>query len=280
MPRVRVVAVRVRARAVVMLVGVACAGAPLPEGVVKLHVDDGGRGGVPVVFLHSLAGHSGQFAGQLEHLRGTRRAVALDLRGHGRSPAPADSDYSIPAMARDVAAAVDGLALERFVLVGHSMGGLVAVAYAGQHPERVAGLLLLDPSGNARKVAPGVMSGFLAALESDYAATIEGYWERILAGSRPAAHDSVLADLRATPRATVAGVFRGLLAFDPGDALRRYRGPMLSIITPLNEGATTLHALVPALPTRMVTGTGHWLQMDKPAQINAAIDEFLGTVVR
>jgi pimeloyl-ACP methyl ester carboxylesterase len=277
---VRVVALRMTARTLLILVGVACAGGPPQEGVVRLYVDDGGRGRVPVVLLHSLAGRSGQFAALLEYLRRSRRAVALDLRGHGRSPAPADGDYAIPAMARDVAAAVDDLALQRFVLVGHSMGGLVAVAYADQHPERVAALLLLDPAGDARLVPTDVMSPFLAALDSDYTATIEEYWESILAGSRPTVRDSVMADLRATPRATVTGIFRALLEFDPGDALRRYDRPMLSIITHLNEGPTTLHALLPALPTIRVTGTGHWLQMDKPAEINAAIDEFLGTVVR
>lgn len=280
MPPLRVVEMWVTACAFTLLVGAACAGGRQLESVVKLHVNDGGSGDVPVVFLHSLAGHSGQFAAQLGHLRQTRRAVALDLRGHGRSAAPEDANYSIAAMARDVAATVDTLALERVVLVGHSMGGLVAAAYAAEHPQRVAGLLLLDPSGDARKVPPNLMARFFAELESDYTSTAEKYWEGILAGSRASVRDSVMAALRATPRPTVVGVFRALILFDPAEALLRYGGSTLSVITPLNTGPMTLHALVPALPTRTVTGTGHWLHMDKPDEINGIVDEFLKAVGR
>src|SRR6266508_2399049 len=107
---------------------------------VRLHVDDGGAGGVPVVFVHSFAGSSSHWSAQLVHLRKNRRAVALDLRGHGRSAPPRDNDYAIDSLAGDVAAVVDRLGLNRFVLVGHSIGGAAAIAYAGAHPERVAGL--------------------------------------------------------------------------------------------------------------------------------------------
>src|SRR5688500_10480985 len=102
-----------------------------PAGAIA--VDDGGSGGLPVVLVHSLAGNSTHWSRQLEHLRRTRRGVALDIRGHGRSEPPKDGDYTIAAMAGDVAAVVDALGLERFVLVGHSMGGGVALTYAGAH---------------------------------------------------------------------------------------------------------------------------------------------------
>ena len=68
-----------------------------PAGV--LAVDDGGTGGLPVVFLHSYAGSKAHWAAQLAHLRKTRRAVAIDLRGHGDSAAPPDNVYSSPARA-------------------------------------------------------------------------------------------------------------------------------------------------------------------------------------
>jgi len=97
---------------------------------VHLYADDGGTGDMlPVVFLHSTAGNASQWAAQLEHLRPTRRAVALEWRGHGRSAAPDDGDYSFPATAADVEEAVNRLSIGRFVLLGHSGGGLVAVQY-------------------------------------------------------------------------------------------------------------------------------------------------------
>src|SRR5687767_6672211 len=106
---------------------------PGPAGT--LVVDDGGRGGVPVVFLHSYAGSRAHWSHQLAHLRKTRRAIAIDLRGHGESSAPANRVYSSTALAADVAAVVDALRLDRFVLVGHSMGGSAAIAYAGVNPQ-------------------------------------------------------------------------------------------------------------------------------------------------
>ena len=71
--------------------------------------------------------------------------VALDLRGHGNSDPALQGDDSIESMAEDIDDVVNALGLQRFVLVGHSMGGSVSIAYAGIHPEKVAGLLLADP---------------------------------------------------------------------------------------------------------------------------------------
>jgi pimeloyl-ACP methyl ester carboxylesterase len=88
-----------------------------------LHVDDGGHGGTPVVFLHAFAGNTEQWTAQLAHLRHARRAVAIDLRGHGLSAAPVNRDYAIPALASDIAAVADQLHLEDVVLVGHGLGG-------------------------------------------------------------------------------------------------------------------------------------------------------------
>src|SRR5258706_7893782 len=111
----------------------------------ELYVDDGGSGGggtVPVLFAHSYAGNSAHWRAQLAPLRPRRRAVAIDLRGHGQSDPPASGNYPVPALAEDIAAVADALELRRFVLVGHSMGGAAASAYAGKHPERISGLVL------------------------------------------------------------------------------------------------------------------------------------------
>src|SRR5262245_33021888 len=78
----------------------------------SLHFDDGGTGGLPVVFLHSFSGSTAHWRPQLEHLRSSRRAVALDLRGHGRSQPPAESgDYAVESLAGDVEVVVDALGL-------------------------------------------------------------------------------------------------------------------------------------------------------------------------
>jgi pimeloyl-ACP methyl ester carboxylesterase len=249
--------------------------------VGPLFADDGGSreaADLPVVLLHSLAGNAGHWAAQLAHLRPGRRAVALELRGHGRSVVPVD-DYLIPSVAGDVAAAADALGLGRFVLVGHSWGGTVAIAYAGAAGERVAGLLLVDPNGDQRRVPPDQLAAFTAALESPtYGDTVRAHWTRITEGGTPATRAAVLRDLEGTPRVTFIESFKALSVYDPLPALARYRGPKLSLITALNETPLGLHRLVPDLPSRLVPGTGHWIHMDRPDEFNRLLDDFLAGV--
>jgi pimeloyl-ACP methyl ester carboxylesterase len=230
-----------------------------------------------VVFVHSLAGNSTHWAAQLRHLRPSRRAVALDLRGHGRSEASRNGDYAIAAVAGDIAAVVDRLGLEKFVLVGHSMGGGVALVYAGAHPDRVAGLLLVDPIGDGKQIPAAEVKSFLAGLESSYDKTIQGYWSGI-AGPDSAVRDRLLADLRATPQETVMPALREVMQFDPHPALGHYGGPMLAAVTPSNDADFSLHRLGKGFPHRVVAGTGHWIQLDKPGDFNSLMDEFLKTV--
>jgi pimeloyl-ACP methyl ester carboxylesterase len=250
--------------------------------IQPLYADDGGEGGLPVVFLHSLAGHSGHWSAPLDHLRPGRRAIALDWRGHGRSGVPAEEDFSAPTLVADVAAAIDRLGLNRFALVGHSAGGVIALAYAGRHPHQVAGLLLVDPSGDARQQVPAEKGeAFLARLDSaGYTETVEGHWRSILTGSPPDVADRVLNDLRATSPRTVRGVFRALWEYDDlaADA-QRYQGPVRLVATPLNSGPGSLIHLRPDWPVEIVEGTGHWLHVDRPEQFNHVLDDFLASLM-
>ena len=247
--------------------------------ISKIYIDDGGNGSVPVVFVHALAGNTQQWSAQLNHIRKTRRAVALDLRGHGQSLPPANDDYAIESMAQDIQTVVDRLGIERFILVGHSMGGSVAGAYAGTYPERVVGLLLVDPSGDSTQMPAGEVQQYLGALESEaYSSVVEGYWSQLLTGSAETTETKVMQDLRDTSNATVVGVFKELFKYNPVPALERYDGPKLSIITSLNETPFSIHNLVSDLPHKVITGTGHWLQLDKPEEFNRIMDDFLTSI--
>jgi pimeloyl-ACP methyl ester carboxylesterase len=240
----------------------------------KLAVDDGGSGD-PVVLVHSLAGNIKHWSAQLEHLRKTRRAVALDLRGHGNSEAPRNGEYSMESQAEDVGAVADALGLERFALVGHSMGGGVALAYAGAHPERGTHLLVADPIGDGTQTPDAEVRPFLEALDSPaYGETIERYWSSI-AGSDGAVLERLLRDLRETPRETVVRGLHAVMAFDPKPALARFRGPALAVVTPANDFPYSMHRVGAGLPHRVIAGTGHWLQIERPAEFNRILDRFL-----
>ena len=155
----------------------------------KLVVDDGGSGGLPVVFLHSFGGAADQWKPQLDHLRKSRRAVAFDLRGHGKSDAPADSNYSVEAFANDVGVVVDALDIKRFVLVGHSLGGNAAIAYASNHGDRVAGLVVEGTSG---KMDDAQAKPMMATLDADFGKTMDQIWTRLLKDATQSTRDLVM----------------------------------------------------------------------------------------
>lgn len=240
-----------------------------------LVVDDGGRGGIPVVFLHSYAGSKGHWSEQLQHLRATRRALAIDLRGHGESAAPVDNAYSSAALATDVAAVVDALQIDRFVLVGHSMGGAAAIAYAGAHPQRVAGLVLAGAPG---RIPPEEARKIVATLEADYEKAMTQFWNELLTDAQPDVRVRLLRERHSVDRDTSLAIIRSLFADDPLPALRRYPGPTLIIVTTNDDHPVDLHRLLPELPTVRIEGTSHWPHLDKPAEFDAALDRFLATV--
>jgi pimeloyl-ACP methyl ester carboxylesterase len=208
--------------------------------------------------------------------------VAIDLRGHGESDPAADGDYSLDAMALDVAAVVDHLEIPRFVLVGHSMGGGVIAKYAGSHPDRVAGLLFVDPIGDQRKVRDEITAFVQMLAPETYEPWIESFFTSILANSQPQVREQVMQDLKETPRDAVVGVYEGMVTFDPVATLQPYegRGPMVTIISDFNEFPFSLHNVVPGMESRKMSGTSHWLQMDRPAEFNDYMEEFLASVGR
>lgn len=240
-----------------------------------LYLDDEGDGAPAVLFVHSLAGRAAHWSAALEHCRRRRRAVAFDQRGHGRSaPLEGGAELTIETLADDVRAVADACGLRRFVLVGHSLGGGVALAFAGAYPERVERLLLLDPIGDGTQMPAAELQPFLDQLDSPaYLPTIEGYWGAI-AGPDAAVRRRLLDDLRGTAQGTVVAGFRASLCFDPTPALLRYRGPTLAVVTPANDAPFSLHR-VGRLPHRVVEGTGHWIQLERPAEFARLLDAFL-----
>jgi pimeloyl-ACP methyl ester carboxylesterase len=254
-----------------LAVGVAQAGESIPGPAGKLYVDDGGSGGVPVVFIHSFAGNSTHWTEQLKHLRKTRRAIALDLRGHGQSQPPVNGDYSIDALEADVTAVVDTLKLDRFVLVGHSMGGPTAIAYAAENPSKVAGLVLV---ASAAKTPPDMAKEVIDNLEKDYDTVYEGYAAKLLKGAQPEVARKVHKEMLAVDQKTAMTIIKVLFAHDPLPGLKQYTGPKLAIITSEGDTPMDLHNQAD-LPHVTIKDTGHWPQMDKPDEFNRVLDEFL-----
>ena len=237
----------------------------------RLHVDDGGSGGLPVVFIHSFAGSGEHWTGQLDHLRPHRRAVAFDLRGHGLSEARADGDTAIEDLGSDVGTVVDGLGLERVALVGHSIGGLAAIAYAAADPDRVAGMLLVGTPG---RVPMQQGDQVLSAMTSDYEGTMASYWDRLLADATPHVKEQVSKEREAMSQATSMALIRATFAYDPLPDLREYDGPVATVT--IGDSPVDLHKQLPDdVPDAKVDGTSHWVHMDRPDEFNQVLDAFL-----
>jgi pimeloyl-ACP methyl ester carboxylesterase len=98
--------------------------------------------GPPLVVLHGLFGSSGNWRGVARALACTHTIVSVDLRNRGASPWTDSMDYV--EMAEDVLQLIDRLELKRPMVMGHSMGGKVAMALALRHPARIAGLIVVD----------------------------------------------------------------------------------------------------------------------------------------
>ncbi|RQR44144.1 MULTISPECIES: alpha/beta fold hydrolase [unclassified Burkholderia] len=112
-------------------------------------------GGPPLVFVHGLAGQWRNFAYlPLTRLAQHHRVILVDRPGAGRSLRGASSQANVFAQARTVAAFIDALKLDRPVLVGHSLGGAIALAVGLNHPERVSRLALIAPLSHEQTEPP------------------------------------------------------------------------------------------------------------------------------
>lgn len=241
----------------------------------ELYVDDAGSGsGVPMVFVHSYAGSSAHWGAQLAHARPRRRAVAIDLRGHGQSDKPPGGDYGVPSLGEDIAAVADALELKRFVLVGHSLGGAAASAYVGKHPSRVAGLVL---AGSPGKAAPEQAKQVMASLHADYDKVMAGYWASLVENAQPEVRETLEAGMRSVGEASLA-IIGAIFEYDPLPALSSYDGPKLIIDTAHGDGPTALHKQLPDIKRKVIEGTSHWPHMDRPQEFNRLLDEFLAWI--
>lgn len=111
---------------------------------LRLHAVEWSTEGTAMLFLHGFSNSSRVWDVIAPVMAPYYRVIALDQRGHGDSAHDPGRRYDSAAMAADVASVLDALDIERAVLVGHSMGGRVSMAFAGDHPEALAGLVLVD----------------------------------------------------------------------------------------------------------------------------------------
>jgi esterase len=119
------------------------------------YVEYGDRAAAPLVLLHGMPSDGSTWAGVAAELAAGYRVITPDQRGHGASARTAT--YSLEEMREDLRQFADALGLDRFVLCGHSMGGMVATRFAERYPDRLAGLIVVDspPADGTHAFDPG-----------------------------------------------------------------------------------------------------------------------------
>jgi pimeloyl-ACP methyl ester carboxylesterase len=262
------------------------------------YLDWGTPGQPPVLFLHGggLNVHTWDLV--CASLKTERHCLALDQRGHGDSEWSPVMDYATESHAADLDAFVDRLGLERFVLVGMSLGGANALAWAGSHSRRLAGLVLVDIGPETRQAGARKIAAFTS--EATPLDSVEEFVTRALAFNprRDATllRRSLLHNLRRMPDGKWIWKYdqrhRGRTP-DPGAVDRRRQllwsaVPKVSCPALVVRGAESdvfhdedAERLAGALPDGRwvkVANAGHTVQGDNPAGLLVALREFLSEV--
>lgn len=130
---------------------------------VDLFYTDEGEG-LPILLVHGWGCDSNDWVFQIDRLATTYRVVAVDLRGHGRSTARAAGGNTVAQYARDLAGLLSNLGIDSAVVMGHSLGGVVATVLAVEYPELVRAVVNVDPSYATSAATEAIVAALISEL--------------------------------------------------------------------------------------------------------------------
>jgi pyruvate dehydrogenase E2 component (dihydrolipoamide acetyltransferase) len=247
----------------------------------KISYAGAGQEGDVVLLVHGYGGDRNSWLFLQEPLAARYQVYALDLPGHGTS-AKDVGEGSLSVLADAVTGVLDALGAERAHLVGHSMGGAVAVAVAARDPARVASLTLIAPSGFGPEINAGYLRGFADAQTRRELKAVIGQ----LFDDESLVTRQLVDDLLAYKR--LDGVDQALHALADalldGEAQRGDSGTSLAAIggvAPVTVIWGRADRIIPAAQAEsvagavrhLIDGAGHMPQMERPAEVQAAIEE-------
>ncbi len=227
----------------------------------------------PVVPVHGAGGSGDKWQGQLEALAaGGYRAMAIDLPGHGGSGG--EGLRRIDGYRDVVLDFVDELRLDPLVLVGHSMGGAIAQAFALAYPDRLVGLALVG-TGAKLRVHPDILTAHARGEVSP---------DFVAAGFRAHPEPELIRReaevLRRTPADVRYGDFLACDAFNAVELVGEIRVPTLVLVgredrmTPVKYSQFLAERIADSRLV-IVEGAGHYVMLEQPAEVNRALLDFL-----
>ena len=257
----------------------------LLSGVTLEYAEQGNSKGTAVIFLHGGTDSWRSFERVLTYIPESIHAFSLSQRGHGDSDRP-DGDYSIRRMADDVAELMDAVEAPKAVIVGHSMGSLVAQQFAVDHGDRLSALVLL--SATTSMVGNGPVGELAEALK-----TMDGpipyelakeFQTSTLAQPVPSQFlDMVIAECRKPPVRVWRAVMEGILQFDVSSELAAIQAPTVVIHGEKDTfmSRTDHEAVVGAIRGARLCvyeGAGHAMHWEEPSRFAADLVAFVERV--
>lgn len=246
---------------------------------VRLHIRQQGSGRV-ALFIHGFPLDSTMWVEQLSALSEVRRCIAVDLRGFGRSSPGNGSPVSMERHAADLAGVLDIVSEEKADIVGLSMGGYVALAFAEMYPDRMRSLALLDTRSGADsdEGKAGRDATAVRLLEEGRAAIALGMEEGLLApGASLASKARLRSMIEGCPYETIVAALGGMRDRpDRTAVLSNVAVPAAVLVgehdsvTPPAE-AEQMAATLPDSSLSVIPGSGHLTPIENPAAVNEAL---------
>jgi pimeloyl-ACP methyl ester carboxylesterase len=235
---------------------------------------------LPVVLLHGAAGNHLSWGVDIRRLR-NYQVFALDLPGHGKS-AGRDGQQTIDGYVQAVVGWMDALGLRRAVFVGHSMGGAIALGLGIHYPGRVLGLGLVS-TGVRLKVHPDLLE--LASRPETFYKAIDMLATHSFGPKTPPRLVELVSKRMAETRLSVLhGDLLACTNFDVKDQVLALHCPVLvvggtqDVMTPLRY-AQFMADTIPGARLQVILDAGHMVILEKPAEVAAALDQFLRKIV-
>ena len=284
-----------------LIVSAACrASSPVPEEVAAMNREapsvtegrvaatDGvpivysveGEGPVAVVLIHGWSCDRTYWRAQIEPLLAAYRVVSVDLPGHGSSGTDR-ARWTLAAFGEDVRAVVAALGLERVVLVGHSMGGPVALEAARRLGDKVAGIVAVEALHDASfKPDPGEWHNLLESYEADFAGTCDQFVRSMfLETADSELVESTALDLCSGPAEVATALMAQFGDYDTAAALAAVQVPVRAInaaVYPTNLEAN--RSLAADFDVRILEGVGHFPMLVIPEELNRHLLETLAEI--
>jgi pimeloyl-ACP methyl ester carboxylesterase len=248
----------------------------------SLEYIDEGRGDPPFVFVHGWCCETGTWAPQLADLSRDHRCLAVNLRGRGKSEAapPFDSTQA----ADDIAALAAELGLAPSVVVGHSLGGLIALLLNDRHPDTVRGIVLGDSPLTAASAGRFATTS-AAVRDAESTSVIGEVVESFFSDSTPDEVKDYVREMMLTcPWEVAAGMLDNGQVFVErmGELIKKAdQKPFMAIWPEAPRGnPDRLREVTMFLRQEPIAGAGHFFQLERPDVTNALLRAFLDDVER